>query len=327
MLPHIQAFTSEAFHHYENATDDGKAYFDDWLSRFYEMWEVLLQQAPDDASVRKMKRQVAIARKKHHEAKKFIQYFPTILDEEAPLTTEAATVLGNTLQCLLDILHDAMQKSMEGPAGIAILGLLYSLFDELTVAQYLARKNYSTLAYTHLRSVMEILDKIELFTKQPEEADIWASGNEHEVWKKLSPPRVREKLGRSNLDHVYRYFSEQGAHATFTATRQRLRLTKDESKEPREIAIKLGGVKDRVRQTSVLIYCIQLAGNGIVKAQSAFTDRLDDVDITEMVTKLTNETNIFYGHFLDRFDRSNVDMEPLEIVISVLQKMRDRGEI
>jgi hypothetical protein len=82
----------------------------------------------------------------------------------------------------------------KGPAKIAILGLLYWLFDELTVAQYLARRNYSTLAYTHLRSVMEILDKIELFTMKPETAELWASGNEREIRKKLSPPHVMEML-------------------------------------------------------------------------------------------------------------------------------------
>ncbi len=326
MLPHIEAFTTEAFAHYENATVDGKAYLDNWLAKFYEFLSTKLQDAPDGADTRKMKRMVALARKKHFEAKKFIDYFPTILEKEDLLVDEAVLVLGKTLQCLLDILHDATQDYQEGPTKIAILGLSYWLFDELTVAQYLARRNYSTLAYTHLRSVMEILDKIELFTKKPETSEIWASGDEHEIWKKLSPPRVRELLGRDSLDPIYRYFSEEGSHATFTAMRPRLREQSDVRETP-EIAIMIGGTKDSARQMSILIYCIQLGGQAIVMTERAFTDRLHDLDITNMVTQLTADTNKFYGHFLDSFDRSLSSMEPLKIQIAVLQRMRDHGEI
>jgi len=327
MLPNIQAFTMEAFEHYEDATTEGKAYFDNWLAKFYEFLSTKLQDAPDGADIRKMKRLVALGRKKHFEAKKFIDYFPTILQKEDVLVDKAVLILGKTLQCLVDILHDATQDSQDGPAKIAILGLSYWLFDELTVAQYLARRNYSTLAYTHLRSVMEILDKIELFTKKPETAELWASGNEREVWKKLSPARVREMLGRDSLDPVYKYFSEEGSHATFTAMRPRLRKQSSVSGETPKIAIMIGGMKDSARQMSILIFCIQLGGQAIIMTERAFSDRLHDLDITNMVTKLTADTNAFYGNFLDSFDGSSVDMEPLKVQMAVLQQMRDRGDI
>jgi len=327
MLPHIEAFAKEAFEHYEGATVEGKAYFDDWLSKFYETLASKLQEAPDGPDVRKMKRTVALGRKRHFEAKKFIDYFPTILQKEDSLVDEAVLVLSKTLQCLFDILHDATQDCQGGPAKIAILGLSYWLFDELTVAQYLARRNYSTLAYTHLRSVMEILDKIELFTRRPENAELWASGDEREVWKKLSPPRVRELLGRNSLDPVYRHFSEEGSHSTFTAMRQRLRNRSDTAGKAQKIAIMIGGMKDPARQMSILIYCVQLAGQAIIMAERAFSDRLHDADIANMVTQLTAETNVFYGHFFDTFDRSSSNIEPLVIQLAVLQRMRDRGEI
>jgi hypothetical protein len=326
LLPHIEAFTTEAFAHYENATVEGKAYLDEWLAKFYEFLSTKLRQAPDVVDARKIKRLVALGRKKHFEARKFIDHFPTILEKEDPLVDEAVLVLGKTLQCLLDILHDATQDSLEGPAKIAILGFSYSLFDELTVAQYLSRRNYSTLAYTHLRSVMEILDKIELFTKKPETAELWASGDERKIWKKLSPPRVRELLGRDSLDPAYKYFSEEGSHATFTAMRSQLRKQSDVKETP-EIAIMIGGMKDSARQMSILIYCIELGRQAIVMAERAFAERLHDLDIANMVTQLTADTNTFYGHFLDSFDRSSGNMEPLKIHIAVLQGMRDRGEI
>ncbi len=132
MLPNIQVFAQEAFDHYEDATAEGKAYLDAWLQKFYELLAIKLEGAPDGAGTRKMKRLVALGRKKHFEAKKFIEYFPTILDKEPPLVEEALLILSKTLQCLFDILHDAIQDSQDGPAKIAVLGgeraaALYSL--------------------------------------------------------------------------------------------------------------------------------------------------------------------------------------------------------
>jgi hypothetical protein len=99
------------------------------------------------------------------------------------------------------------------------------------------------------------------------------------------------------------------------------------TEETPEIAIMVGGMKDPARQMSILIYCIQLAGQAIIATERAFADRLHDLDITNMVTQLTADTNMFYGHFFDLFDRSSVDMEPLNVQFAVLQQMRDRGEI
>jgi hypothetical protein len=134
-------------------------------------------------------------------------------------------------------------------------------------------------------------------------------------------------LGRDSLDPVYKYFSEEGSHATFTAMRPRLRKRSELPGDIPKIAIMIGGMKDPARQMSILIYCIQLGGQAIVMTERAFADRLHDVDITNLVTKLTADTNAFYGHLLDCFNESSIDMKPLEVQIAVLKKMRDRGEI
>ncbi len=62
MLPHIEAFTKEAFEHYEDAAVEGKACFDNWLSKFYEFLSTKLQDVSDGVDTRKMKRIVALAR-------------------------------------------------------------------------------------------------------------------------------------------------------------------------------------------------------------------------------------------------------------------------
>jgi hypothetical protein len=109
--------------------------------------------------------------------------------------------------------------------------------------------------------------------------------------------------------------------------RPRLRKQSDIPGDVPKVAIMIGGMKDPARQMSILIYCIQLAGQAIIMAERSFSDRLHDADITNMVTQLTAETNVFYGHFFDSFDRSSSNIEPLAIQLAVLQRMRDRGEI
>jgi hypothetical protein len=227
----------------------------------------------------------------------------------------------------LNLLYDATQKSHSGAAKISILGLFYWLIDELIAAQFLARRGYTTQAYTHLRVSLEILDKVELFIRFPEFVEIWASGNDKEVFEKLAPPRVREKLGRSSRDPMYKYFSEEGSHATFAAMQPRLRKKQDTASDDMEIAITVGGRKDPTRQVSILIYCILVTTQAIIKAATAFDDRLNVEDVTQLVTTVNEECSTFFGRFLDSVDRSKDDVAPLEIILASWKKMRENGQL
>jgi hypothetical protein len=173
-------------------------------------------------------------------AKDLFESFPTIGDPESDRVTKAFGLLTRAAQVLMDILHDVTRSTHQGPSKFAIVGLYFWLLDEITVAQYLARRSYSTLAYTHLRSCMEIVDKVELFTKKPKEADIWVSGDERAIWKKLAPARVREKLGRNSFDPLYQYFSAQGSHSTFTAMQSRVRRKNKAEGESLKVSILIG---------------------------------------------------------------------------------------
>jgi hypothetical protein len=188
----LNAFFLEAFEHYDGATLEGKAFVDHALGGIAEMFETALGRLPDTAESRKMKRLLSALKGTHFRAEDLFNGFSVINDPESERIKNARAVLTNVVQVLMDILHDVTRSSHRGPAKFAIIGLYFWLLDEITVAQYLARRSYATLAYTHLRSVMEIIDKVELFTKKPDEADIWVSGDERAIWKRLAPPRVRK---------------------------------------------------------------------------------------------------------------------------------------
>jgi hypothetical protein len=327
LLPHLQVFFSEAFDRYENATVEGKSYVDDMMSKIPDLFDKILSGAPDTADRRRMKRMISLAKGKHPQAQKLIDTFPLFVGEPDKWVEEAKGVLCKTMQCLLDLLHDATQDSHQGAAKISIIGLFYWLIDELTTAQFLARRAYNTQAYTHLRVILEILDKIDLFTQYPVLVEIWTSDNEDEIRKKLAPARVREKLGRDSRDPMYNYFSREGTHATFRAMQPRLRKMTGSSEDNTRIAMVIGGRRDPARQVSILIYCILVTTQAIIKSATVFEDRLNPTDVTQLVTAASEDCSTFFRRFLDSVDRSKDDVAPLEIILASWQKMRDKGQL
>ena len=113
---------------------------------------------------------------KHFDANTLFEQFTRLPEEQGAELEEAASVLARTTQSLIDVLHDAIRTVQRGSANFAITGLFFWLVDEVTTVQFLACRGHATLAYPHLRSMMEINDKIELFTKKPEHADVWVPG-------------------------------------------------------------------------------------------------------------------------------------------------------
>ena len=326
-LTRLQAFFNEAYAHYEDATAEGKAYVDQAVANIADFFASRLKDAPDTADVRKMRRIIGLGKGKHFRAQSLIDNFSLLPAESDTRITEALRVLCFVMQGLLDLLHDATQNSHSGAAKISILGLFYWLVDELTVAQFLARRGYSTLAYTHLRTSLEIIDKIELFDRFPKYVEVWASENDKEVWEKLAPARVREKLGRNSRDPMYKYFSEEGSHATAKALQQRLRNKHRPVDTEMEIAIMVGGMRDPARQVSILIYCILITTQAIIKAANIFEDRLNPEDVTQLVTSTTRECFALFGDLLDSVDPSKEDITSLEIILSSWRAMRESGEL
>jgi len=327
LIPYLQAFFSDAFDHYESATSEGRAFVDEMMARVPEAFERILSGAPDTADLRRMRRMVSLVRGKHRQAQRLIDNFPIIAGEPDKGVEEAKGVLCSVMQCLLDLLHDATQDSHSGASKISILGLFYWLLDELTTAQFLARRAYSTQAYTHLRVCLEILDKIDLFTQFPEFVEIWGSDNEDEIWKKLAPPRVREKLGRDSRDPMYTHFSREGSHATFRALQPRIRMIAGSSDDDSEIALMLGGRRDPARQVSILIYCILVTAQAIIKCANVFEDRLNPTDVAQLVTSVNNDCSAFFRRFLDSVDRSKESVGPLEVILASWESMRKNGQL
>jgi hypothetical protein len=326
---HLHSFFAEVAPHYENATPDGKAYIDHVMNGFIGILDSSLQSAPDTAETRKLKRMVSSVQGKHFMAKDLIEVFEETPAESDEWISASLGVFTRTLQALLDIMHDVTRCSQTGAVNLARVGLFYWFIDEVIAAQSLARRHHSTLAYTHLRCTMEILDKIELFGEKPEFAALWMSGDEHAIWKKLSPARVREQLARDafdpskkSYDPLYEYLCEQGTHSTFTALKSRFRAKREPLEGGLNIAFIIGGYHSPSREISILMFCIMLTNLAIMKTFAAFENHLNLEDICSLVLAVSDDTFKFFNEFLEAMDKSNYDSEPLELLLSAWIEIR-----
>jgi hypothetical protein len=320
---HLKSFFEACTEHYDQATDEGKAFVEERVRRTGSVFEQLIRKAPDGVENRKSLRTLSVLQNKHFQAKDLFETFAEPAATTDAWLNEATAVLTRTVQSLMDLLHDATRGSANGAAQLANRGLLYWLIDEVTAAQFLARQSHATLAYPHLRSMMEIIDKVQLFTKSPEEADLWASGDEQKIWKKLSPPRVREKLGKSNFDPTYRYFSEQGSHSTFTAMQSRVRKAPSTSEQGISIAIIIGGIEDRPRQANILLYAILLTNVAIARAAFAFIDRLNSEEVVQIIMASSDDLFLFAEKLFASPEMEKGDKRPFKELRSAWQPVRD----
>lgn len=326
----LYSFFAEITPHYEEATPEGKAYIDHVMNGFIGLLHSNLQKAPESAETRKLKRAVSTAQGKHFLAKDLMAVFEEIPATSDEWISKAVDVFTRTLQSLLDIMHDVTRGTQTGAASLARIGLFYWMMDELIAAQSLARRRHATLSYTHLRCTMEILDKFELFGERPDLAELWMSGDERAIWKKLSPARVREQLAREafdpskkSYDPLYEYLSEQGTHSTFTALKSRFRAKRKPEDGSLGIAFIIGGFSSPGREVSILMYCIMLANLAIITAFAAFSDRLNLEDVHDMVIGVSDDTFNFFNEFLGTLDgHSDYDKQPLELLFAAWVEMR-----
>jgi hypothetical protein len=280
MLPAFGEFIQGAYAHYESMTPEAIAFLEGRQEAMVGLLNHVNSQLPDGIEKRKMKRMLTSVSSNHLQAAKLVTNFPILRDAE-PLIENGHGVFVKALQRLLDFMHDISLKSHNGPASFAKINLLYWAVDELTAANFLARRGYTTLTYTHLRSVIEIADKIELFDSKPEMADVWASGGpEHEIWRKLSPLKVRQMLGKDNKDPIYAHFSHQGAHPTYTAAQMRM-TRKDQAGETLKVGIGVGGKRNPAEQAALMGYCVMLTNLCTMRASLSFPEDLNTEESTQ----------------------------------------------
>jgi hypothetical protein len=174
-------------------------------------------------------------------------------------------------QFALDLLSDIGESKLKAPDSL-ILSLFYAAIEELVIAHHLVQHAYAPQAFNHCRVVLEILDKVQLFTQQPQTMDIWTSEDEKLILKELSPSKVREKLGKSKYDETYGDLSRKGSHATFDYIRSKVKKQTNHTEKKIRFAINVGGSSDKIDKQHAALACVHVAGLVVFEIESTLED-------------------------------------------------------
>jgi len=319
----ISAFDKAIQQHFQYLTENYSELDPEAKIAVDEFSEELLKQAkenlsamPDSQRKREGLRIVKKADGRHFDSKFLVEILEKKSDKNLEIITDTRGIFVRRLQTILDLLSDATDKTQKGIAGFARLSLLYLCIDELLAAFHLAQHFFVSQAYSHIRTVWEALDKVELFHQQPEWAILWSSqdpNDEHKILHELSPAFVRQKLGKNRYDPLYSMFSELGPHGSFKGIQSRTtqKAKTDEDERP-QFRIWVGGcpfVHNIVWVNSFLIYTLVMV---ILKIASVYQPDLTDRELNNILTETKKEIrNFILKHYVGWLKEVGFDPDPL----------------
>lgn len=170
---------------------------------------------------------------------------------------------------------------------------------------------FVTQTYGHVRTVYDLLEKVELLFKQPKWAEVWAGDDKKKILKELSPGSVREKLGKPRFDVAYSFLSEIGSHGTFEGVRRRVVQKRKPNKRP-EVGIWLGGVPWDNEVVVSVSFCIFAVISTLIIAIGAFENRLHSEEAFEILKARSSEAVAFLQeHFVGSMKESGIDVSEL----------------
>jgi hypothetical protein len=233
-----------------------------------------------------------------------------------PVLADARAAFEKSLQRILDLLHEVQKKPGEGPGDFAKIGLLCFCVNDMLAAFHLGQHSFANQAYSHIRSIYEHLDKIELFHRNPEWAALWSSArpeDERKIRDELSPAAVRQKLGRPRYDPLYGWFSELGAHGTFNAVRSFSAKTRDgQPPERPKLRFWIGGCPFEHNAVFISSSLLLAASMVVDMISVAYGARLSEAELGQVSVDTWRELKEFLlKHFVDYAKRQGLETDTL----------------
>jgi len=309
----IAEFFQFALDNYDSLDHEAKSRVDAACDAIREQARGAVEAMPDGIEKRQAKRYLAVAEGEHFTANGVVQILERPSQFEQPIVAAAHEVFMQLLQRILDVMYDVTRQTHRGPASFAKVGLCYWAVDELLVAIHLAQRAFTNQAYAHIRTVFEILDKIELFDAQPEWAQVWVSADDKKVRQELSAASVRQKLGNPRHDPIYSFFSELGPHGTFKGLQARGAKAQEagEGGRPR-FKLWVGGCPMQHHIVWTHTYCVHAALATLVRAIKVFSQYLNGQEMRQVLdTSGELATKFFRDHYVEWAKQQGLDARPL----------------
>lgn len=306
-------FMQYSIENYDQLDEGARSHIDRVFNRLQNAALAVAGALPDGPEKRQRMRQLSLAGGGHFLAENLLSILESAPQHKHSILPAARQAFAQLLQRTLDVLFDATRHTHEGPANFAKIGLCYWAIDELLAAVRLAQCAFTNQSYAHIRTDYEILDLIELFDKQPQWAQLWATGNDKEVWSNLRPAAVRKKLGTPKFDPMYSFLSEHGSHGTFRGLQARsLRVGRQGDEERKTFKIWVGGspMVHHIVWTNSL--CVYTALQLLVKCVGVFAQYLnaDEIEgVLETSGKIIGD--FFREHYVGWAKDAGLNYEPV----------------
>ncbi|HYE09730.1 MAG TPA: hypothetical protein VEF53_06080 [Patescibacteria group bacterium] len=306
-------FLAENYHELE---DDLKKFYDDTMTKMLDTAKSNIDNLEDSIAKRQGIRMYKQATKDHYNASWLVQILEKPIVKPLPIQTFVRDTFIKRLQNLIDFLSDIVDSPHAGISRLSIIGLYYLCIDELLAAHHLTQHSFVNQAFAHIRSVLENMDKIELFHKQPEWAEIWASEKPEDKKKilfELSPKGVRVKLGKPNYDPMYSMFSELGTHGAFKGIQVRTGIIrKTNGRERDTMKFWMGGCpfEDNIIWTnSFLLY---ITGMILFSVTKIYAEYLLEEEVENILKEYARDMKKVNEDFIIPWaSEQGLDVEPL----------------
>lgn len=302
--------------HYDELDEETKKITDDSIESIKNYSAQLLTQLPDSKIKRQLDRLHASSMGKHFDIEAHIKALEAPLENIDDNLRECIRIFTSGLKYISDLIYDITQNTLQGPANFAQLSLLMICVNELLVTLHLLKHRYVNQAYSHIRTIFENLEKVELFRVKPQWADVWAGNDEKKKWDELRPAKVREKLGKEKHDPIYGLFSSLGIHGTFQAVQvQTARKVKEKEDRP-SFTVFVGGTPFEHNTVWVNGFGIYALYSVLLQLMRSFERYLNVEEGEEILKKIFDELKNYIGtHFLGWAKKQNLKTEDLELFL------------
>ena len=185
---------------YDRLTPEAQKIVDEQTVIIRNHLENILKGLPDHVLVRQGKRLLRGSKGKRWHVNLCIDYLEKPVQSPTEIGLRGKTIFDKYMQTIIDIYQDVLEHTHSGIATWSQLALFSMCFDELFVAFHLSQRSYAQQVFSHLRTIQEALDLINLFRIKPEESTLWTSDKDWRiVWEELRPRKVKKKIGSEDV--------------------------------------------------------------------------------------------------------------------------------
>jgi len=244
---------------------DAQQYSDTVFTKLLKSCQKKIEAMVEGPGKRQTWRTYKKATGEHHDIVILFRTLETLPANSDPRAMESEDLILKYLQHLSDVLFDVKENIESCYIELIYLSLFYACIDEILASLHLARHHFYVQTNAHLRTIIETLDKVDLFTKDPSMIDVWKNGDYQQKQKHLSPSATRKKLGKDGYDEIYNFFCEHGTHPTFRSLQDRVVQMVNENPR-KQIRIWYAGTPFEPHMISFYTFALNLVTRTLMKA-------------------------------------------------------------